>query len=497
MSNLLVGLDIGTSAVKAVLFDLQGEALATHHEPLVVYAPEPGWAEQDPQQWWQGAQAALRDVLTGIDGGSVAAVGLCGQCPSHVLVDESGQALGRAIIWRDRRARAEAEWIGTHVSAGQAEQWTGSAVLADASLPPARLRWLQAHRAEDWARTKAVIQPKDYVGLKLTGKLATDIHSAFSLADPGSGSYCPDYFEALKLPMDKLPPTMPPTGVLGEVNREAAALTGLAYGTPVVAGTIDAWCDTVGSGGAVVGTAVDVAGTSEIISLATDRRVHGQGIFLAELGPEVRFLCGPTQAGGGSLRWLAEAFYTETSGAESFRRLEADAAAVPAGSEGLIFLPYLDGERAPIWDPTARGGLVGLTLSHNRRHMARAVYEGVAYSVRHVLETCEKIAETSAERVIACGGGSRSQFWNQVKADVLQRPVVPSVVREASCLGAAILAAVGVGRHESLLAASRNMVRPGKAVRPNPETKICYERNYAAYRELYHALRPVYQLQSA
>jgi xylulokinase len=493
--DLLIGLDIGTSAVKAVLFNLQGQALATHREPLVVFTPERGWAEQDPQDWWQGAQAALKAILTDADAGSVAAVGLCGQCPSHVLVDDGDQALGRAIIWRDRRARAEAEWIGTHISAEQAELWTGSPLLVDVTLPPARLRWLQTHRAEDWDRTRAVIQPKDYVGLQLTGKLATDINSAFCLAEAETGSYHPDYFKALDLPMEKLPPTIPPTGVLGEINRYAAALTGLVEGTPVVAGTIDAWCDTLGGGGSIPGTAIDVAGTSEIISLATDRRFHGQGVFLAELGTEVRFLCGPTQVGGESLRWLAEAFYAEASGVANFERLEADAAAIPPGSEGLIFMPYLDGERAPIWDPTARGSLIGLTLSHDRRHMARAVYEGVAFAVRHVLETCEEITEASAERVIACGGGSRSRFWNQVKADVLQRPVVPTVVQESACLGAAILAAVGVGKHESLSTASRHMVRLGEAVRPNPETETCYKMNYAAYRELYPALRPIYQMQ--
>lgn len=493
MSDLLIGLDVGTSAVKAVLFDLQGQALAAHRAPLVVFAPERDWAEQDPQDWWQGAQAALKAILAGTDARTVAAVGLCGQCPSHVLVDDGDQALGSAIIWRDRRARAEAEWIGTHISSEQAEQWTGSPILADASLPPARLRWLQAHRAEDWARSRAVIQPKDYVGLQLTGTLATDINSAFCLAETDTGSYHPEYFKALDLPMEKLPPIIPPTEVLGEINRSAASLTGLAEGTPVVAGTIDAWCDTLGGGGSVSGTAVDVAGTSEIISLATDRRHQGQGVFLAELGNEVRFLCGPTQAGGQSLSWFAEAFYSEVSGAASFERLEADAAAVPPGSNGLIFTPYLEGERAPIWDPAARGSLVGLTLSHDRRHMARAVYEGVAFAVRHVLETCEEIAEASAERVITCGGGSRSRFWNQVKADVLQQPVIPTVVQQSACLGAAILAAVGVGKHKSLSTASRRMVHFGPAVMPDPETKACYKKSYAAYRELYPALRPIYR----
>ena len=493
MNPLLVGLDLGTSSLKAGLYTPAGERLALERVSYPLHAPQPGWAEQDPEDWWAAARHALRAVsaAAAAGGGEIVALGLAGQCPGHVLVGHEGEALGRAIIWRDQRAIAEAAWLGEHIAATDAERWTGLSHLAEATLPPARLLWLKRHRADDWQRTRAILQPKDFLAFKLTGNVLTDINSAYGLAHPTPPRYELAYLAALGLAPELMPPLSPAHGVAGQVTPAAAQATGLRVGLPIVIGTIDAFCDLLGSGAVEPGLAVDVAGTSEMIGLAVAAPAQGDGIFPASLNGELDFLCGPTQAGGDALRWLARGFFPELDLPTGYPALEQAAASCPPGSAGLIFLPYLDGERAPIWDPQARAAFIGLTLTHNRSHCARAVYEGVAFAVRHVLERCEAAAGQAARQVHVCGGGALSAFWNQLKADVFNRPVVAADV-ESACLGAAALAAAGVGLRPNAAAAARELAAPRRVFQPRPEAAAVYEQTFALYRELYPALRPAY-----
>jgi xylulokinase len=578
VNELLIGLDLGTSSLKAGLFSTSGALLRMQRESYELYSPRPGWVEQDPADWWAAAARALRHLTEGVPPGQIVAVGLAGQCPSHVLVDEQGQALGRAILWRDRRATAEAEWIAAHIPNHLAKLWTGSERLGDAALPPARLRWLKEHRADDWRRARAVLQPKDYLALRLTGQRVTDRNSAFCLAAPGEARYCPEFFEALEVPLDVMPPIIGPASLAGRVTAEAAQATGLAAGTPVAIGTIDAHCEIIGAGAltpspvpsrllpspsgtpgsrtphpagaAVLGTsddsgacglrwgqvsgakpastgrvgsegepagvrAVDVAGTTEIIALSTNQPISATGVFGTTIDDDTSFVCGPMQMGGEALRWLARGFYHphphphplplsragSTGEGEGLTRrgqgggegdivaLEAEASSAPPGCDGAIFLPYLDGERAPIWDVRARGALVGLTSAHGRAHFARAVYEGIAFAVRHVLEACESACGTSADEAVVCGGGSRSAFWNQIKSNVLNRPVRPTAIAESACLGAAMLASVAIGLRGSLAEAGAVMSQFQAAFTPQPEAAEVYDSLYGVYRELYPALR--------
>lgn len=490
MKPLLVGLDLGTSALKAGLFTPDGQRLALERHPYPLYTPHTGWAEQEPADWWAAAVRGLRGLAAAAQaaGGEIVAIGLAGQCPGHVLLGPGGDALGRAIIWRDQRAAAEAAWLAEHLAPADAERWTGLASLADATQPPARLLWLKTHRAAEWERARAVLQPKDYLAFKLTGVLATDVNSAYTLAHPRPPRYEPDYLAALGVPARLLAPLCPPHGVAGQVTAEAGQATGIAAGTPVVIGTIDAFCDLLGSGAVEPGQAVDVAGTSEIIGLATAGPAAGAGVFPTDLNDEIHFLCGPTQAGGDALRWLARGFFPDLDPLD-FAALEGAASASPPGSRGLIFLPYLAGERAPIWDAQARGAWVGLTLAHGRGDCARAVYEGVAFAVRHVLEQCEAAAGSAARQVTICGGSAHSDFWNQLKADVLRRPVVATSA-ESACLGAAALASAGLGLHPSLAAAAQALARPRRAYQPNTAAAGQYDQAFAVYKELYPALRP-------
>ncbi len=489
-SDLLLGIDLGTSAVKAGLFTAGGRPVSLARRTYPLLTPHTGWAEQLPADWWAATCAALREVLAPADADAVAAIGLSGQAPGQVMVDAGGAALGPALIWQDRRADAEAAWLAEHVSPAQARAWTGLENLADSALPPARLRWLATHRVADWGRCVAVLQPKDYLHLRLTGEVATDLHSGFGLLDPATRRYHPALLSLLEVDARRLPPALEPTAIVGRVTHQAAGETGLAPGTPVVVGTIDAWCEIVGSGVSAPGQAVDVAGTSEVIALIGEVRTGVNGIFDSPLIGDLRWLGGPTQAGGGALVWLASGFYPDEAG--RLDRLEAESAAIPPGAGGLLFLPYLAGERTPIWDERARGAFVGLTFGHTRAHCARAVYEGIALAVRHVLELCERAAGACAAELRVCGGGSRSALWNRIKADVIGRPVLQLEVAEAACLGAAMLAALGAGLYSGYRSAADAMVRPGSAIAPNPALRPLYDELFAAYVQLYPALRPTF-----
>jgi len=511
--RLFLGLDLGTSAVKVGLFDLAGRPLHLARREYPLFTPRPGWVEQEPEDWWTAARAALREVLLvgARQGGSrgleqdrplsalprpprppgrIVAVGLSGQAPSQVLVAADGAPLGRAILWSDRRATAEANWLAEHITPQQARAWTGYATIGGVAQPPARLLWLKKHRPDDWNCCAAVIQPKDFIALQLTGRSATDRNSSYSLFNPQTGRYHPDYLAALGIEPEKMPPVLTPTSLVGEVTAAAAAATGLPAGIPVVTGTIDAWCDIIGCGGITPGCAVDVAGTSEVVALVTDHPAEGEGVYSSPLLDDLYWVGGPTQSGGKTLLWLADGFY---GGEADFGRLEAEAASVPPGAEGLLFLPYLEGERAPIWDEAARGAFVGLTGRHTRAHCARAVYEGVAFAVRDILERSETAAGVVPAALRVSGGGSRSVFWNQIKADVTGRSVQQMSVSDAASLGAALLAAVGVGVFDGPAAAAKAMVHPAAILQPVPGRAACYEALFAVWRELYPALRPTFQ----
>ena len=492
MSGLIVGIDIGTSSVKTGLFDLEGRMIATSQAAYGLFSPRPEWAEQNPADWWISTMNALQEIMEDVDPSQVSAVGLCGQCPGQVLVDDSDTAIGNAIIWRDRRAQKEIDWLIGNITEEQSLKWIGTTFGDDAGSPPARLLWLKENRSGDWGRTRVILQPKDYIGLLLTGEAKTDIHSAYCLFNPITNQYEEAYFDYIGIPLDKMPAVLSLTDTLGQVTKKASKETGLPQGTPVIVGTIDAWCDNLAGGIAFQEGAVDISGTSEMISMYTEKTKSDDRIYVADLGNELKFLCGPSQAGGDTLRWLWDGFFQHNNPERKFQVLQSLAGEVPAGSEGVIFLPYLYGERAPLWDSSIRAGFLGLNGSHDVRHCVRAVYEGVGFAVRHILEIIEQSNGREAEWLTICGGGAQSIFWNQIKADILQRSVKPVQVIESACFGAAILASVGIGIYSDLKKASLQMVHFKDPIEPELAYADEYHEVYQRYLDLYPQLKPVF-----
>jgi xylulokinase len=492
VSDLLLGLDLGTSAIKVGLFDLEGNLVRQARRSCALYTPRPGWAEQEPEEWWTAVRDGLQEVLAGVDGGRIAAVGLSGQSPSHVLVTADGVSLGRAIVWGDRRATVEAEWLAERITTEQARAWTGCTFITGANQSSARFLWLKAHRPKDWARCAAVVQPKDFVAGRLTGQVATDVNSALGLLDPRTGQYATELLVLLGIAPEKMPPVLEQTTIVGYVMPEVAAATGLPPDIPVVTGTIDAWCDIIGCVEIEPGSAVDVAGTSEVVALVTAELVDGgsEGVVSAPLVGGCSWIGGPMQMGGAALTWLARCFFGQEQ--PDFRALETEASAAAPGADGLLFLPYLQGERAPVWDPAARGAFVGLTDRHIRAHCFRAVYEGVAFAVRDLLQRCQAAAEIAPQMLHVSGGGSGSTFWNQIKADVTGLPVQQMAIPDAACLGAALLAAVGIGVFDGFTEASGAMIRTGDILDPVAAHVSRYDELFATWRCLYPVLGPLF-----
>ena len=489
VARYLISLDLGTSACKAGLFDVEGNLLRLARCAVPVYHPFEAWAEQSPDDWWAAACEALRELMSGeAKPEDVAGVGLSGQTPGHVLVDSRGEPVGRAIIWQDRRATAEAELISETFTSEELTVHTGLTFVPDSASPPARLLWLRDHDP-NWERARWVLQPKDYLAFRLTGNPTTDRSSAYGLAHLSTGLYDPAYFSRLNLPPDRLPPVCMATSCIGTVTPTAARETRLATGMSVFSGTIDAWCGIVGAGGAA-GQGVDIAGTSEVVALITSTITPVSGLTHMELAGDLNVVIGPTQLGADAVSWVRRVFYPEVEETD-YASIENEVASVAPGSGGLVFLPYLLGERAPIWDDQARGAFLGCRIEHRRPHFARAAYEGGAFAIRHILSLAESSANCEATELRVGGGGSRSDVWNQIKADVTGKRVARLKVAETSVLGAAIWAAVGLGLYPDAVTAGEAMTTVRRWYQPDEFAAERYDGLFPAYLDGYPALRDI------
>jgi xylulokinase len=489
----LIGLDVGTTSCKAGLFDARGNLVALATAPYPVLRPRPGHVEQDAEWYWEGAVRCLRELLgaPGADPASLAGLSACGQAPTLILLDGEGRPVGPAILWQDTRAVGEAEALARDPGGDTLAGWLGVRWPVDASLPLARLLWLRRHEPDRLARTRTVLLPKDLVHLRLTGSLATDAWSGKGLVHQGTREPIPALRDHCGLDLEAIPPALASDAVMGRVTPAAAATTGLPAGLPVAAGWTDAMAAMLGCGGLDrPGLAADVSGTSEVVglTLAEHPRATGPLLIAPVVDTERWQLYGPTQSSGGSLGWALQALATP---ALDTGQALALAEAAPPGAEGLVFLPYLEGERAPLWDPRARGAFVGLTSSHGQAHLLRAVLEGVACSVRHILHTAEELSASRALELRVAGGGSRLALWNRIKADVVGRPVRPCVTSENGVLGAAMLASVGAGIYRDVTAAGAGMVQLQAGVEPDPEVGETYDRLYERYVALYPRLKGV------
>lgn len=488
----LLGIDVSTTATKALLIDDAGRVVAVASSGYEFDAPRPLWSEQEPALWWEGAQRSIRQVLAdaGITGGEVTAVGLTGQMHGLVLLDDEGHVLRPAILWNDQRTHAECDALREALGRERLIELTGNDALTGFTLP--KLLWVKQHEPEYFARVRHVLLPKDFLRFRLTGTYATDRAGAGGtlLLDLRTRDWSPEVAEAAGIPMDWLPPTHEGPEITGHVSATAARLTGLREGTPVVAGGGDQAAGAVGMGAVRAGVVAITLGTSGVVFASTDSpSVEAQGRLHAfpHAVPGRWHLMGVTLSAAGSLRWYRDTFAADVS----YETLFAEAAEVPPGSDGLLFLPYLTGERTPYPDPHARGAFVGLTVRHTRAHLTRAVLEGVAFSLRDVLNLLDEAGLDAPAEIRVSGGGARSPLWRQILADVLGVDLVTVGTTEGAAFGAALLAGTGVGVWPSVDAATDATVTTADRTEPDLDDAGAYGSFYKTYRDLYPALRDI------
>lgn len=488
----VIGIDASTTATKAVLIDAAGAVVGIGVAEYGYDVPRPLWSEQHPAIWWDGTVAAIRSVLasTGVDGAAVVGVGLTGQMHGLVLLDAAGMVLRPAILWNDQRTGKACDEIRRAIGLERLIAITGNDALPGFTAP--KLVWVRDHEPDVWTRIAHVLLPKDYVRLRLTGTYALDKAdgAGTALFDLAARGWSAEVTAALGIDSSWLPPTFEGPEVTGEITAGAADATGLRQGTPVVAGGGDQSANAVGVGAVEPGVVALSLGTSGVVFATTDRPIRdprGQVHAFCHAVPGRWHLMTVMLSAAGSLRWFRDALAPGVT----FADLSAEAAGVPAGSDGLLFLPYLTGERSPHPDPLARGAFVGLTVTHERRHLTRAVLEGVVFGLRDGLDLMMGAGMRAPSQIRASGGGTASPEWRQILADGLETEVATVSTTEGAAYGAGLLAAVGAGWFPTVEAAAAACVRVTPVAAPGPDAAR-YRAAHARYRELYPALAPTF-----
>jgi xylulokinase len=490
---MLLGIDVSTTGAKALLIDHDGRVVSSATTPLNLSTPHPLWSEQDPREWWTATVNSITQALASANasGDDVAAIGLTGQMHGLVLLEDKGEVLRPAILWNDQRCGAECDEIRTRISRAKLVQVTGNDALTGFTAP--KILWVETHEPEIYRRTRHVLLPKDYIRYKLTGTLAMDKAdgSGTMLFDLGKRTWSSEILDALNISPDWLPQTFEGHEITGEVTREASGLTGLSPGTPVVAGGGDQSAQAVGTGVVRPGTIAVTLGTSGVVFAATES---------ALIEPEGRLhafchavagrwhLMGVMLSAAGSLQWYRDKLACD----RSFSELVDEAAQVPAGSEGLIFLPYLSGERTPHPDPFARGAWIGLTTRHGKAHLTRSILEGVAFGIKDMFCLMRDAGLGSIDEIRVSGGGAKSSLWRQILADTLGADLVTVNTTEGAAFGAALLAGVGAGVWSDVDAACAETVAISDRVTPNETNIRIYDSLYEEYKRLYPTLKPTF-----
>lgn len=488
----VMGIDLGTSSLKAVLLREDGTVAATAAHAYPIAVPRPGWAEQSPDDWWQAARAAIATLLHGDSAGAdtISAIAVGGQMHGTVLLDRTGVPLRPAVIWPDQRTVAEAHSAEQALDARGLLERLGGGVAAGFML--ATLLWCRAHEPTLWRHAALALLPKDYLRYRFTGVAAAEPSdgSGIPLVDLRSREWCRPALAALDLPAQLFPPLVTSTSVAGTVTSDVAAATGLRAGTPVYAGGSDQALAALGAGVVSPGTLLlSISTGGQLVTpLLHPLPAPVRGLHtLCHALPDTYLALSATLGAGLSLRWLREVVFDDRADGSEARLMDL-AAAAPPGAGGLLFLPYLSGERAPLLDAEASGAFVGLRLDHGRPHLARAVLEGVAFSLRHAYEPLQA-AGVRATRLVLAGGAARSPLIRAIVADVLAQEVTPLQITDQSALGAALLAAAGVGFFPDLLAACAAVVRYEPPVTPDPARVALYRALYERYHGLYPKLR--------
>lgn len=497
MKEVLLGIDIGTSACKVAIFRRNGEAVAAASKDYNVYYPKPGYAEQDPDEWWKAVCKATKECLQkgGIEPADIAGIGVDGQSWSAVAIDRQGNVLARTPIWMDNRSAAICERVNREI--GEEEIFKVSGNPLTAQYTTGKVLWYRENRPEVYRQTDKILQSNAFIIYRLTGKVSQDICQSYGwhCFNMEHGSWDEDMRKAMGIPREFLPEISPCHAVVGTVTKEAAEESGLAEGIPVIAGALDAACGTLGAGVIRDGETQEQGGQAGGVSICIDSYKADPRLILSHyVIPGYWILQGGTTGGGGVMRWMEREFgdyerrFAEELGKSSLVQFNEIAAKVSPGSDGLVFLPYMSGERTPIWDPDAKGVFYGLDFSKTKGHLIRAAMEGVAYSVRHNLEVAKE-AGASVEVLRSMGGSANSLLWTQIKSDITGKTIKVPDSDTATTLGAVMLAGVGVGVYKDFEEAVKLTVTVKREHTPNPETKEIYDRNYRIYLELYQKLR--------
>lgn len=489
-----LGIDTSTTSSKALLIDEKGNVIAVASNPHTLQTPKPLWSEQDPREWWDAVAASIKSVLekAGISGEQVGAVGLTGQMHGLVLLDDAGNVLRPAILWNDQRTQSQCDEIHQIIGKEKFIRITGNVALTGFTAP--KILWVKENEPEVYAKAKHVLLPKDYVRLKLTGEYAMDKADGAGtvLFDLKARDWSDEVLSALEIPRAWMPKTFEGTEFTGYVTKEAAALTGLKVGTPVAAGGGDQAAGAVGVGavepgivGLTVGTSGVVFATTPSALIEPEGRLHA----FCHAVPGMWHFMGVMLSAAGSLQWYRDTLAPNVS----FDDLLKEAEAIPAGSEGLQFLPYLSGERTPHPDPLARGAFIGLTLRDSRAHMTRAVLEGVAFGLKDSFTLIQNAGLGKITQVRASGGGTKGALWRQILASVLEAELVTVNTTEGGAYGAALLAGVGAGQWSDVASACKACIRITGSTSPVEKEAEVYRKSYAIYQELYPALRSSFE----
>lgn len=497
----LLGIDIGTSGTKALVIDTarDGSVVSSATATYPLYTPKPLWAEQDPEDWWQAAKDATAAALRGacIQGSEIAGIGLSGQMHGAVFLDDTNRVLRPSILWCDQRTAPECEWIAETVGTDRIIDLISNPVLT--GFTAGKIIWLRNHEPEIWALVRKVLLPKDYIRLRLTGEFATDVSDASGTAlfNVRQRKWSEEVLDAIGIPKNWMPTVFESPEITGKVTEEAALATGLKAGTPVVGGGGDQAAGAVGNGVVEPGIISSTIGTSGVVFAFSDEpvvdpelRVH----TFCHAVPDKWHVMGVMLSAGGSLRWFRDTFadaecaVASNTGSDPYVILSEEADTVPPGSEGLIFLPYLTGERTPHPDPNARGVFFGITLRHTKPYFVRSVMEGVAYGLKDSFEILEEM-NIPISQVRSSGGGSKSPLWRQIQADVIGLEHVTINVSEGPAFGAALLAGVGTGQYQSVPEACKSTIQVDSITKPDTANIPNYDRNYSIYKSLYRSLK--------
>ena len=489
-----LGIDTSTTSSKALIIDEVGNVIAVTSNPHTLQTPRPLWSEQDPREWWEAVSASIRSVLekAGLGGERIEVVGLTGQMHGLVLLDEAGNVLRPAILWNDQRTQHQCDEIHQIIGKEKFIQVTGNVALTGFTAP--KILWVKENEPDVFAKAKHVLLPKDYIRYKLTGEYAMDKADGAGtvLFDLKVRNWSHEVLNALGIDSSWMPKTFEGPEFTGHVTAEAASLTGLKVGTPVAAGGGDQAAQAVGVGavepgivGLTVGTSGVVFATTPSALIEPEGRLHA----FCHAVPGMWHFMGVMLSAAGSLQWYRDTLAPTMT----FDELLKEAESVPAGSEGLQFLPYLTGERTPHPDPLARGAFIGLTLRHSRAHMTRAVLEGVSFGLKDSFKLIQNAGLGEITQVRASGGGTKGVLWRQILASILEAELVTVNTTEGAAYGAALLAGVGAGAWTDVPSACKASVKITGSTLPDPWQADDYHRSYALYHELYPALKTSFE----